>query len=148
MYIQSRRKFDMRFGDILAARILRSCRVDDAWRDRPVVSHSRVSERVTFFTTNRVDVGNSNFARGDEPNCRWISDILWLYLIPAHSSELMSRTAKYSRGYGYSSSQSKLPRRYGNSHAIWDHTVLPATRQRWHSRLYLSRSWYSITKRT
>jgi len=27
-------------------------------------------------------------------------------------------------------------RRYGNSHTIWDHTVLPATRQRWHSRLY------------
>ena len=24
------------------------------------------------------------------------------------------------------------------------HTVLPATRQRWHSRPYLSRSWYSI----
>jgi len=24
----------------------------------------------------------------------------------------------------------------GNSHAIWDHTVLPATRQRWESRLY------------
>jgi len=22
------------------------------------------------------------------------------------------------------------PHRYGNSHAIWDHTVLPATRQR------------------
>ena len=25
----------------------------------------------------------------------------------------------------------------GNSHAIWDHTVLPATRQRCESRLYL-----------
>jgi len=24
----------------------------------------------------------------------------------------------------------------GNSHAIWDHTVLPATRQRWKSYLY------------
>jgi len=24
----------------------------------------------------------------------------------------------------------------GNSHAIWDHTVLPATRQRCESRLY------------
>jgi len=23
-----------------------------------------------------------------------------------------------------------LPRHYGNSHAMWDHTVLPATRQR------------------
>jgi len=37
-----------------------------------------------------------------------------------------------------------LPHRYGNSHAICDHTVLPATRQRWHSHLYPSQSWYSI----
>ena len=36
------------------------------------------------------------------------------------------------------------PHRYGNSHAIRDHAVLPATRQRWHSHLYPSRSWYSI----
>jgi len=36
-----------------------------------------------------------------------------------------------------------LPHSYGKSHAIWDHTVLPATRQRWHSRLCPSRSWYS-----
>ena len=28
------------------------------------------------------------------------------------------------------------PHRYVNSPAIWDHTALPATRQRWHSRLY------------
>jgi len=26
--------------------------------------------------------------------------------------------------YEHSSSQSNLPHRYGNSHAIWDHTVL------------------------
>jgi len=39
-----------------------------------------------------------------------------------------------------------LPHRYGNSHATWDHTVLPATRQRWHSRPYSSRSWYSIKR--
>ena len=39
-----------------------------------------------------------------------------------------------------------LPHCYGNSRAIWDHTVLPATRQRWHSRLYHSRSWYSIKR--
>ena len=48
--------------------------------------------------------------------------------------------------YKYSSSQSNLPHRCGNSRAIWDHTVLPATRQRWHSRLYSSRSWYSIKR--
>jgi len=29
-----------------------------------------------------------------------------------------------------------VPRHYGNSNDIWDHTVLSATRQRWHSRLY------------
>jgi len=32
--------------------------------------------------------------------------------------------------YRYSSSQSNLPHRYGNSHAMYDNTVLPATRQR------------------
>jgi len=32
----------------------------------------------------------------------------------------------------------EVPHRYGNSRAIWDHTVLPATWQRWHSRLYPS----------
>ena len=35
---------------------------------------------------------------------------------------------------------------YGNSRAIRDHTVLPATRQRRHYRLYPSRSWYSIKR--
>ena len=39
-----------------------------------------------------------------------------------------------------------LPHRYGNLHAAWDHTVLPATRQRWHSRPYPRRSWYSIKR--
>ena len=40
----------------------------------------------------------------------------------------------------------KKPHRYGNSRAIWDHTVLPATRQRWYSRLHPSRSWYWIKR--
>ena len=31
--------------------------------------------------------------------------------------------------------------RYGNSRAIRDHTVLPVTRQRWHSRLELDCTW-------
>jgi len=34
----------------------------------------------------------------------------------------------------YSIAVRNKPRCYGNSHAIWDHIVLPATRQRWHSR--------------
>jgi len=32
----------------------------------------------------------------------------------------------------------KQPHHYGNSRAIWDHTMLPATWQRWHSCLYPS----------
>jgi len=40
----------------------------------------------------------------------------------------------------------RLPHRNGNSDATWDHTVLPATRQRRHSRPYPSRSWYSIKR--
>jgi len=36
----------------------------------------------------------------------------------------------------------KSPHRYWNSHATWDHTVLPATRQRWHSSLYPGWNWY------
>jgi len=32
----------------------------------------------------------------------------------------------------------------GKSHTIWDNTVLPATRQRWLSCFYPSRSWYLI----
>ena len=47
---------------------------------------------------------------------------------------------QYSKVYGYSSSQSNLPHRYGNSHAIYRIT------QRWHSRLYPSQSWYSIKR--
>jgi len=31
-----------------------------------------------------------------------------------------------------------MPHHYWNSHATWHHTVLPATRQRWHFRLYPS----------
>jgi len=36
----------------------------------------------------------------------------------------------------YSSLQKLCHTVIGNSHAIWDHTVLPATQQRWESRLY------------
>jgi len=46
---------------------------------------------------------------------------------------------------GISSSRT-LPHRYRKSHTIWDHTVLPAIRQRWLSCLYPSRSWYSIER--
>ena len=44
------------------------------------------------------------------------------------------------------SSSWKSPHGYGKSDAIWDHTVLPATRQQRLSRLYLSRSWYTTQR--
>ena len=37
-----------------------------------------------------------------------------------------------------------MPHRHENSHAIRDHTVLPATRQRWHSRLYSQQSCMAL----
>ena len=45
--------------------------------------------------------------------------------LPRHSAD----TGRAGSIYGYSSSRSNLPHRYGNSHAIRDHAVLPATRQ-------------------
>ena len=56
--------------------------------------------------------------------------------------EFKRKKSKSKRSIAVSDS----PHRYGNSHATWDHTVLPATRQRRHSRRYPSRSWYSIKR--
>jgi len=42
------------------------------------------------------------------------------------------------RGIAARKGDATRPYRYGNSHATWDHTVLPAARQRWHSRPYPS----------
>ena len=42
------------------------------------------------------------------------------------------------RGIAAREGDATRPYRYGNSHATWDHTVLPAARQRWHSRPYPS----------
>ena len=58
------------------------------------------------------------------------------FLVLAHPGSPEQRAVKQvckvskSKVYRYSSSQSNLPHRYGDSHAIQDHTVLPATRQR------------------
>ena len=46
----------------------------------------------------------------------------------------------------YSSHVHSKAHHCGNSHAIWDHTVLPATRQRLHSRPYPGQSWHSINR--
>jgi len=56
-------------------------------------------------------------------------------------------TGSEGKGKGkWSIAVRNTPHRYGNSHAILDHTVLPAIRQRWHCRPYRSRSWYSIKR--
>jgi len=79
------------------------------------------------------------------------------FLVPAHPGSPGQRAVKrcvcvyllflYCKGKGKRSiAVRKKPHRYGNSRAIWDNTVLPATRQRWYSRLHLSWSWYSIKR--
>jgi len=83
--------------------------------------------------------------------------VIWLHVLQRHcyesSVEIMSKTAvtrlhkSTVNGKGkWSIAVRKTPHRYRNWNGIWDHTVLPATRQRWHSRLYPSRSWYSIKR--
>jgi len=52
-------------------------------------------------------------------------------------SRLLQRICHTGKGK-WSIAVCNQPHRYGNSYAIWDHTVLAATRQRWHSRLYPS----------
>jgi len=60
-------------------------------------------------------------------------------LIESHSLFRLWKTLKKVKK-GIAVCRQACHHRYGNSHA----TVLPATRQRWHSRLYPSQSWYSI----
>jgi len=59
---------------------------------------------------------------------------------------ILGLTSVASKGTKRSIAVRNKHHRYGNSHTIWDHTVLPATRQRWHSHSYPSRSWYSIKR--
>ena len=48
----------------------------------------------------------------------------------AHTSKPAARFCIYKGKGKRSIAVRKKPHRYGNSRAIWDHTVLPATRQR------------------
>jgi len=60
----------------------------------------------------------------------------------SHSFAATAVTAAVkSKGKGKQSiAVSYQPQRSGNSHAMWDHAVLPATQQRWHSRCG---TWFS-----
>ena len=81
---------------------------------------------------------------------RWMRRLVLLIIAVSMCIKNISQTAISECGVSKVSKRSiavrDSPHRYGNSHAIWDHTVLPATRQRWHSRLYPSRKWYSIKR--
>jgi len=86
--------------------------------------------------------------------CSWwlpTRQLNMLHPVPC-ASEIISVTFPFEletlgKGKGeWSIAVSNTPHRYRNSHAIWDHTVLPATRQMWHARIYPSRSWYSIKR--
>ena len=89
--------------------------------------------RCYFNVRSKADISQLNLPHGKGFN-KLITVAGW--------SSLMARGVKVKGKR--SIAVRKKPHRYGNSHVIWDHTVLPATRQRWHSRLYPSRSWYSI----
>jgi len=91
--------------------------------------------RCYFNVRSKADISQLNLPHGKGFN-KVITVAGW--------SSLMARGVKVKGKGKRSIAVRKKPHRYGNSHVIWDHTVLPATRQRWHSRLYPSRSWYSI----
>ena len=104
----------------------------------------RAARRAASFTCVRVIVSSRPALRGHrwlwrfEPTTRnCLCELLKLNTYQIY--ELMVKAKK-----GIAVCRQACHHRYGHSHAIWDHTVLPATRQRWHSRLYPSRSWYSI----
>ena len=51
------------------------------------------------------------------------------FLVPAHPGSPGKSKVKVKKSK-QSIAVSDSPHRYGNSHATWDHTVLPATRQK------------------
>jgi len=94
------------------------------------------TRKLLFFTARRYASEGSRDAasasRGGDQSDDTSDVSAWV------QSRHISLSKVVSKVTGYSSSQIALPHRYGNSRAIWDHTVLPATRQRSHSRLYPS----------
>jgi len=107
----------------------------------------RVGDEKLIIITNKCTIHNHPKLRrhsrricSSESGC----DLVWCFGL---RSNFWSETEVWGKGKGERSiAVRKKPHRYGNSRAIWDHTVLPATRQRWQSRLYPNRSWYSIKR--
>jgi len=58
------------------------------------------------------------------------------WIVKKSRSPLLPQNAPNMHILRNASSLSNPPHRYENSHAIRDHTVIPATRQSWHFRLY------------
>ena len=84
-----------------------------------------------FSNTVHVITGwctSSGPTEGCWPRNLWWQWLLSSYIARVHSTQEQFRpcyTYKVSKAYRYSSSQSYLPHRYENSHAIWDHTCHP-----------------------
>jgi len=55
---------------------------------------------------------------------------IWWQLRTTQYAECRKKVKKVKKGIAVC--RQACHHRYGNSHAIWDHIVLPATRQRWH----------------
>ena len=102
----------------------------------PTPDHSRLmlTSTLSLMVTTATD-HNSN-----SRSCTHLSKTAWSPTMARAHGKVKSKVCRES------SSQSNLPHHYGNSHAIWDHTVLPATRQMWRFRLYPNQSWYSIKR--
>ena len=105
----------------------------------------KVSDELSINQSTNQSVSQSNNQPTDRPTDRPFNQ----------PNVFISRNSPYQELEPVNCSKSKeeevkkgiavcKPHRYGNSHTIWNHTVLPATQQMWHSRLYPSRSWYSI----
>ena len=101
-----------------------------------------------LFRLDRLSITNS-FSRFPFPRFPVSRFPVSRFQLPRGCRQLVQNLLIIVKGKGESKRSiavRKKPHRYGNSRAIRDHTVLPAIRQRWHSRLYPSRSWYSIKR--
>ena len=94
---------------------------------------SRVTTDVTKIRTELHQKKQASKRNRMSSNYKETRDKIFKLKKNTHRSTL--KYVKYSNRIWHSQHASHC---YGNSHAIWDHTVLAATHQRWHSRLYPS----------